>query len=316
MEMIFHENRLCETGTSTAVYDYAYYAREYLNITPIIVSPKKENHIALEKFNKEFEIILYNDLSEIQKLIDHRNIINFYAIKFGLLDDLTFKNCRNLIHAVFFCHYSHYHGDIYAFVSEYMSLYKDNKVPFVPHMINLPNIEKDLRDKLGIPRDSMVIGRYGSYETFNIDFVKEVVSEECSNIYFLFANTENFFSHPNVIYLPSIINLDEKVQFINTCDAMLHARDYGETFGLSILEFACKNKQIITYDNEQLQNNHMLGGRNHFLFLKDNCHKYKNKEELKNIIRNLNKENPFDTMYLNEEFSPKNVIYKFEKVFL
>ena len=314
--MIFHENRLCQTGTSTALYDYAYYCREYLNITPIIVSSKKEEHISLEKFNKEFEVILYENLIEVQNLIDNRNINNFYAIKFGLLDDLIFKNCKNLIHAVFFCHHGQYHGQVYAFVSEYMSLFKDNKIPFVPHMINLPDIDEDLRQKLSIPRDAFVIGRYGGYDTFNIDFVKEVVIEQSNKIYFLFANTEKFYDHPNIIHLPSMIGLEEKVKFINTCDAMLHARDYGETFGLSVLEFACKNKQIITYDNEELQNNHMLGGRNHFLFLRNNCHKYKNKEELKNIIINLNKTNPFNTLYLNEEFSPKNVISKFEKVFL
>lgn len=314
--MIFHEDRLSQTGTSVALYDYAYFCRKYLNINPIIVSPKEEKHLALDKFKKEFDVFLYDSVQDIQKLIDNKNINNFYSIKFGVYDDLVFKNCRNLAHAVFFCHFCHYHGDVYAFVSEYMSIFKDTKIPFVPHMINLPECNEDLRSELNIPKDALVLGRYGSYDTFNIDFVKEVVAEESSKIYFIFANTEKFYDHPNIIYLPPIIDLYNKVKFINTCNAMLHARDYGETFGLSVLEFACKNKQIISYDNEVFQNEHPLGGRNHFMFLGNNCHKYKNKNDLKNIINNLNKNSPFDTNYLNEKFSPKNVINKFKDVFL
>ena len=39
----------------------------------------------------------------------------------------------------------------------------------------------------------------------------------------------------------------QKVKFINTCNAMLHARSLGESFGLSCAEFAIKNKPIFTY---------------------------------------------------------------------
>jgi glycosyltransferase involved in cell wall biosynthesis len=317
--ILLHENQLAESGTSVATYDYAYYIREFLNINPIIAAPITGRNISIEKFQKEFEVIEYENTVDIQKLIDDRNIENFYAIKFGLIDNLIFKNCRNLIHAVFFCHFSQYHGDVYAFVSEYMSLHKDNKIPFVPHMINLPFVDFDVRELLGIPKDFVVIGRYGSIDTFNIPFVIESIVETLekrSNIYFIFANTPNFYNHERCVYLPAIIDLKEKVKFINTCDAMLHARDYGETFGLAVLEFASKNKQIISYDNEDLQNNHPLGGRNHFIYLKDNCHKYKNKNELKIILENIDKKNPFDTNYLNLEFSPKKVISKFKEVFL
>jgi len=97
---------------------------------------------------------------------------------------------------------------------------------------------------------------------------------------------------------------------------MLHARIEGETFGLSVLEFSSKNKQIISYDNEKIQNDHLIGGRNHFLYLKDNCHKYQNEIDLENIFLNITKQNPFNTEYLNQMFSPKNVIQKFNEVFL
>lgn len=319
MEIIFHENRLGESGTTVAMYDYAYYYREYFNINPIIVVPKRDDNCCLHKFNKEFEVIEYDNISLVQKLIDKKNVKYFYSIKFGIKDEILFKNCINLIHAVFFCHPWHRHGEVYAFVSEYLSKYKNPEIPYVPHMINLPDHFDDLREKLSIPKDVVVIGRYGSVDTFNIDFVKETIKEiieKRKDIYFLFANTPEFISHPRVIYLPKIIDLYEKVKFINSCDAMIHARDYGETFGLAILEFACKNKQIISYDNEEFQSSHMLGGRNHFLYLKDNCFKYKDQKDLYNIFENISKNNPFDTLYLNQEYGPRNVMNKFKEVFL
>ncbi len=42
-----------------------------------------------------------------------------------------------------------------------------------------------------------------------------------------------------------ITDLNEKVKFINTCDANLWARRDGETFGIAIGEFSTLNKPII-----------------------------------------------------------------------
>ena len=71
----------------------------------------------------------------------------------------------------------------------------------------------------------------------------------------------------NIIHLEKIINLENKVKFINTCDAMIHARTEGETFGLSIGEFSIKNKPIITTNS---------GDCNHLQILKNKCILYSN----------------------------------------
>lgn len=319
--ILLHENQISERGTSVAIYDYAYYLREYLNFNPIISYNKNfnTNQNCLEKFQKEFEVIGYNNFEEVQKIVDNRHIPYFYAQKYGTNDNIQVKNTKNLIHSVFSRDLSQVHGDVYAFISEWMSQQVDYKLSFVPYMINLPNHNENYRRGFGIPEDAVVIGRYGGRETFNIDFVRESILkilEKRKDVWFLFLNTDFQINHERCLYFDQIIDLHYKVQFINTCDAFLHARDYGETFGASVLEFACKNKQIISYDNEELQNNHPLGGRNHFLYLKDNCFKYQNKEDLQNILLNINRNNPFNTEYLNEEFSPKSVIKKFEEVFI
>jgi hypothetical protein len=319
--IVFHCNSLNERGTSVSVFDYAFYCRKYLNLNPFIMYDLnyENNEDSVFNFKKQFETIGYNSFINVQSFIDKKNIDYFYAIKYGTTDGILVENSKNLIHSVFCSDTSQIHGDRYATISEWMTKRCNYQIPFVPHMINLPSNEGDWRRKLNIPKDDVVIGRYGGKETFNIDFVSECILDilyERSDIWFLFLNTENKINHERCLYFDSIIDLHSKVEFINTCDSFLHARDYGETFGLSILEFASKNKQIISYDNEEFQNNHPLGGRNHFLFLRDNCYKYYDKSSLKYILLNISRNNPFDTTYLNEEFSPQSVIKKFEEVFI
>lgn len=319
--IIFHSNSLNERGTSVALYDYSFYSRKYLNLNPIILYDLnfESDEKSIENFKKEFEVIGYNNFFEVQKIIDKRNIDYFYAIKYGNIDGIEVKNCKNLIHSVFCSDLNQIHGDRYAVVSEWMAQKTNYQIPFVPHILNLPSHDNHYREFLNIPKEDVVIGRYGSKETFNIDFAIESIVkilEKRNDIWFLFLNTERKIYHKRCLYFDTIIDLNEKVKFINTCDAMLHARDYGETFGLSVLEFASKNKQIITYDNEEMQNNHVLGGRNHFMFLKNNCFKYQDEISLQNILLNINKNNPFNTDYLNREFSPQSVISKFDEVFI
>jgi hypothetical protein len=319
--IIFHSNSLCERGTSVALYDYAFFCREYLNLNPIISYNLNFENLdeSVKNFQKEFQVLSYDHFDEVQNFIEKDNIDYFYAIKYGNKDGLITKNCRNLIHSVFCRDVNEVHGDRYAFISEWMSQKLDYNIPFVPHMINLPDHDQDYRKEFGIPNNAVVIGRYGGKETFNINFAVECIEnilEKRGDIWFLFLNTEFKINHSRCLYFDPVYNPHYKVRFINTCDAFLHARDYGETFGLSILEFAAKNKQIISYDNYDLQNNHHLGGRNHFLFLNDNCHKYKNSIDLEKILFYIERKNPFDTDYLNQKFSPKSVIKKFEEVFL
>jgi len=320
-KIVLHTNSLNERGTSVAIYDYAFYLRKYLNLDPIIFYDLKlENYQdSIENFEKQFKTIGYKLFDEVDNFIEKNGIDYFYAIKYGNKDGIEVSNAKNLIHSVFCSDTNEVHGDRYAFISEWMTQKTDYKIPFVPHMINLPDHDQNYRKDFGIPESATVIGRYGGKDTFNIDFVIESileVLEKRSDIWFLFMNTDFKINHERCLYFNPVINLHYKVQFINTCDAFLHARDYGETFGLSILEFASKNKQIISYDNYDLQNNHPLGGRNHFMFLNDNCFKYQNKKDLQNILLNINRNNPFNTEYLNEEFSPKSVIKKFEEVFI
>ena len=318
MKILFHENQLTERGTSVAMFDYAFYCREYFNIEPIITY-RKENSTnqAIERFSNTFQTFSYDNFNEVEDFILKNSIDAFYAIKYGYNDGILSSYTKNLIHSVFSKDLESVHGDRYAVVSEWQSRF--HGIPFVPHILSIDDTDENMRDTLGIPSNDLVIGRHGGYDTFNIDFVIESILETLekrSDVWFLLLNTEKKLDHERVIYLNPTVDLKEKTRFINTCDAMIHARDYGETFGLSVLEFAAKNKAIVTYDNEHLQASHPLGGRNHFLFLRDQCYKYSCKDELNEIFLNLDRKNTFDTRYLKDEFDPKTVMKLFEERFL
>jgi hypothetical protein len=96
--------------------------------------------------------------------------------------------------------------------------------------------------------------------------------------YFLFMNTRKFCEHPRVIHLNRNLDLNYKTKFINSCDVMIHARDIGETFGLSIAEFSIMNKPIITCKCGEIEHINILG---------DRAIIYNNKEELIHIFNNI-----------------------------
>ena len=156
--LLFH---LTERGTTTALYDYAYYNEKILNNESIIIYNNnhpinfKENEILI---NKNFKCYTYGDFNEIDTIIKNENIYALYMIKSGIDDGLIVKNCPNLIHSVYA---DGKHGDKYAFVSLSLTEKYGNKIPYVPHMIDLPKSDKNLRKRLNIPPNAIVFGGYG-----------------------------------------------------------------------------------------------------------------------------------------------------------
>jgi hypothetical protein len=186
-------------------------------------------------------------------------------------------------------------------------------------MVDLQKYDQgdNLRSILNINKDSIVFGYYGGEDSFNIDFAKKAVidiSIKHPNIYFLFMNVNKFCSNPNTIFLPGTQDMKLRNSFINTCDACLHARDNGESFGLTIAEFSTKNKPIITY--LPLQDTPFFDMA-HIDQLSNNAIYYSDYDQLTNIIINFNNYNDKGKDWnFYKEFSPKNVMNKFEEVFL
>jgi len=118
MRIAFHDNSLTLRGTTVALYDYAYWTREYLNIEPIILHNSTYNgndESVIGKFKKEFSVFSYTEKSEIDTILSKNHCDSFFAIKGGSSDGIVAKECKNLINAVSGHWQSNWiHGDVYA----------------------------------------------------------------------------------------------------------------------------------------------------------------------------------------------------------
>lgn len=249
MKLGFHSNQLGLRGTEIALYDYAYYAREYLNITPYIISDRNANLDALDKFKQTFDVFLYDNFSDINKFVESNKLEGIYYQKSGQFDGKIIPDIQNLVHAVF--QFKEPHGQRYAYISEWLARHMgwEHSVPYIVDILKYQH-DMDLREYLNIPKNSFVFGYHGGNGSFNIPWVKDAVikvAKERTDVYFIFMNVDVFGQEQhNVIFLEGTHDMTKKVAFINTCDAMLHARDGGESFGLSVAEFSSLNKPVLT----------------------------------------------------------------------
>jgi hypothetical protein len=143
------------------------------------------------------------------------------------------------------------HGASYAFISEWLSRgCSAGRIPAVPHIVSLPDEDGDLRVQLGIPAGAKVLGCHGGAHSFDVPAAIEAVQRVLASrddTWFVFLNIVPFVDHPRARFLPGSSDLVFKTRFINTCDAMLHARLQGESFGLACGEFSIRNKPVLTY---------------------------------------------------------------------
>uniref|UniRef100_A0A6C0AKP1 Fucosyltransferase C-terminal domain-containing protein n=1 Tax=viral metagenome TaxID=1070528 RepID=A0A6C0AKP1_9ZZZZ len=265
MKIAFWENQLTLRGTTVACYDYALGNKNILGNESIVIYDTTQpfnDATVLAKFQAEFKVFGVTHFSQVDQILLDEKCDMMYVIEGGDRTELVSKVCKTMNHCVFNCHRPH--GDIYASIAPWVQG-NNGKYPFVPHIMSLPDVSDNLRAELGIPESATVFGRHGGYEEFNIGYVKRIVYEVASaypSIYFLFMNTRPFGSSlPNVIHLPPIVDLVRKVRFINTCDAMIHAREMGEVFSCSMGEFAIRNKPIFCTESGELGHRRLMGDR-------------------------------------------------------
>lgn len=324
----FHSNQLGDRGTEICLYKYAKYNRDILGNRSIIISSSSKPYPSAQRF-KEFTTYMYpqafqndkrNDAirTTLEQLCEQEKVSHFYAIKFGDEDGLMPKNTKRLAHCVFtMCEP---HGDVYAGVCKYVSDKFGGIHPYVYHIVEkeAPHIHNTFRDELNIPKDALVLGRHGGRDTFNIPFVWHSISaalEKRKDLYFVFLNTNEFIRHERVKYLPWTMDEEVKAKFVNTCDAMMHARADGEIFSLSTAEFAVRNKPIITWSPVIVPHHYDTG---HLAVLQDTCIKYKDQQELIDILINLNNQDLQSKNWdvYSDTYSPSNVMNQFNEVFL
>mgnify|MGYP001987666416 CR=1 FL=1 len=313
-------------GTEITMYDYAYCNKKILGNESIIIAPSCRSLEARSKFEKEFDVFLYKDKikydgieegprSAITRICKEESVDALWVIKGGEIDGIVSDSCKNLIQCVFRCDQPH--GDVYSVQTDYLNQKHNTSHPVVPCMIQLPEVKEDLRSIFNIPHHAMVLGRHGGRETWwpgHQNWVYNTIHqclEHRKDLYFIFMNTDPFIQHERALFFPATTDLKDKVKFINTCDAMIHSRIDGETFGLSIAEFSINNKPVIT-------NPHHCYDKAHIMMLGEKGLYYNDPQSLAKILLQINK--PFIDSKNWDAYSsftnPEFVMDRFKSVYL
>jgi len=316
-----------ERGTGVAIYDYANYNENLLNNKSYIIhfSDEAQKRYGLpdmkhsfKKFNSRFELIEINDINDMKNVINKYKLDVFYTLTYGGEGDIykfdekkIWGECKTIKHCVFDT--THNEADHYISIADFLNKKYHTNLPVIQHMIDLPNTDEDLRNTLNIPKDAIILGRYGGFNQFDLQITHDAISDFLNNnldpnVYFLFMNTDKFYEHPNIIYLEKNTDLLYKTKFINTCDAMIHARSDGEIFSLAIAEFSTKNKPIITCPCGDIGD--------HIPILGDKAITYNNTEELLNIFSNIkNIITQHSDWNCYKKFTPENIMNLFSNIF-
>ena len=315
MKVAFHSRLVTERGSEAAMLDYARLNRFVIGNESVLCFPDRLELVAnpiLKKWQEEFPVILYKTKRSLGRALQKEGVEVIYMTKPGSYDGFLVPGLKNCVHAQFLC--DEFHGDVYAYLSPWMSRVmtgrEDSFVPFyVPGLESAENLRKQLK----ISSEARVFGRHGGWDTFNIPFVRKVVAKHtCKHPedHFVFLNTKPIHGTErlaNVHYLSATVDSLEKARFLATCDAMIHARDTGETFGLAVGEFAVLGKPVITFSESR--------ERAHLEMLGKQALLYRNVGELEGILREFRPHKTHGTEY--EIFAnPKIVMELFQKKFL
>ena len=308
MKIAFYSNQLCLRGTEIALYSYADYNEKLLGNESIIVSQPSRDLTALPKFKNRFNVHL-TEFWGIHDLVKKEKVEWVYIIKAGNNDGYSTTNVPCFIHTVF--GNNEPHGDRYVYVSDWLAKSQgyDPKTHSLPHIVEkLPSTGKNMREALNIPKSAIVFGCYGGSTEFNMHDAYEAIKTTVKNrndVYFIFMNINKFCDeHLQIIHLPGSWNLETKAEFIDTCDAMLHARRGGETFGCAVAEFSIQNKPVVTYG--------LSGERSHIEILGDRGIYFNGYEDLLDIVNNLKSYVKHDDYYLAyKNCAPEVIMEKF-----
>jgi hypothetical protein len=318
MKILFHTPTLSYRGMTVATALYAKFNQEILGNQSLIgyncehayVPNGGTEPVVLNSFQQEFTVVDCTS-TNLNQIVDAHHIDRFYSLRAGLLDPLP-NNCITGVHAVFgVCEP---HGNQYAYVSEWLSQHVaaiwGQQFTWVPHIVHMPPANNTLHESLNIPRNATVIGRHGGWDEFDVEWVKQTLANVLQyrkDYYLLFVNTRPWIQHERVIFLDIIHDMQQKSNFIATCDAMIHARHQGESFGLAIAEFLFHNKPVLAW--------HGGVDRNHVHMMRHSPLLYTDSKDLELKLNNFSLyQQPWHELVA--DFSPQTVMHRFKEVFL
>ena len=266
MRVAFITNQLGLRGTEVALAAYAHHARDLWGWDVWFVvrharedAPRNGDCTpqSIAHYESQFDVV-YSGCDAATDAWLEANVDVAVVELYGTPDGWLPSRVKTVAHCVFVATHP-LPCTVHTAVSESVARGAPG-VHVLPNIADAPEPDGDLRSALGIPPDAVVFGRHGGLDTFDIPWVHGVVQRvaaEHPHIVFIFLNTRRFCDLPNVLHLDATTCPMHKARFVATCDAMLHARDIGETFGLAVAEFALQRKPVITHatarDTEHLR---------------------------------------------------------------
>ena len=319
MKVAFHSGYLGFRGTEVALIDYAWGNKEILGNESFFLLPWRdggEAHPVVATMRNTAPVRFYRSKDEMDGILREEATDFFYCVKNGFNDGVFSSKVLTGVHAIF--RESEFHGDVYAYVSPWLSqVMSRGKTPWVPHMVSLGTAAVDLRKQLNIPEEAKVFGRHGGEDSFDIPWVQKLIvemSKKNPSTHFIFLNTRTFpgsVGRGNIHFLPATSDPATKRSFLDACDAMIHARKRGETFGLSCMEFAVLGKKVLTYSESpekahlELLGEAALGYHNATALTTGLSCKRPDYRLLAKVSQEL-----------AEHFGPQKVMEKFKEIFL
>jgi len=315
MHIAFVTNQLGLRGTEVVLAAYARYAQRVWGwtVTFVVRHARDDRPVtpdttpdSYEHYESQFDVV-YSGKDAATDAWLARNVDVALVEIAGFPDEWLPTTVPVIAHCVFTAEHP-LKCTLHTAVSESVASRKG--VTVLPNVVEYTSPNGTLRAELGIPSDAVVFGRYGGWDTFDIPWVHEVVTRVASQntgIYFVFMNTRPFCPRvpmmPNIIHVPATTCAQRKSNFVATCDAMLHARHVGETFGMAIAEFAMQRKPVFTYAEAR--------DTEHLRLLGSDARVYRNAIHLRSLLESFPrgvKTGP--TGY--EHYTPENVMPTFK----
>jgi glycosyltransferase involved in cell wall biosynthesis len=266
MLLAFVLERFSVRGVEGTVWSYAHYNEKFLNNSSVIIvrpgggTSEDCTPEARDKFCDRFRVYEVREDAHIDQLLRDLKVDVCIVPCYGTPDSFVPSAVPTIAHCVFRADVSL--GTMTAAISNGVS---GGRTRVLPNMVDLADSDgTDLRAELGIPDDAFVFGRLGGWAQFSVPWAPEAVAQvaaERPDVWFALMNTRPFPAPPNVVFVPGTCDRRRKRQFINSCDAMVHAREDGETFGCAVGEFAVAGLPVVTCASGDMEHARILGAK-------------------------------------------------------
>ena len=303
-------------GTGVAAFDYAVGCERQLGRRAVMLLQDGAAHdpLALARLRESFTLAFYRDLDDLDRVLERIGAELVYVQKGDGRDRWTARSTPTAVHQVFPAWAKDVHGSAYAYVSRWLArVCAGADAPAVPHVVALPGAAGDLRESLGIPADALVLGCHGGADSFDLAIARRALARALDarrDLCFVGLNLTPFLAHERARFLPGVTDLGAKRQFIESCDAMLHARRRGETFGLAVAEFSLCNRPVLTSARSP--------ERAHLDMLGDAALTYRGERDLLRLISQLDRRelSQRDWDRYSRDYAMEPVMARFDDVFL